>query len=250
MDWIELKNLARALVLPPAAPLVVACLGLALLAMTRRKRFGLIVCALGLASLWVLATPVVSARLMRVATPYEALDLHQPLSAEAIVILAGGVRRYAPEYNQDVPNEITSQRLAYGARLARATGLPVLVTGGRGEAAAMREFLFADFGVNSKWVEELALDTQQNAAFSRSLLEPDGISEILLVTTDWHMRRALAEFEAQDFRANPAPVTDYSPPDGMLTRWLPAAGALQDSRIVLNEALGIVVMRLRIYFAG
>jgi uncharacterized SAM-binding protein YcdF (DUF218 family) len=80
---------------------------------------------------------------------------------------------------------------------------------------------------------------------SRSILEPDGVEEILLVTTDWHMRRALSEFESQGFRVIPAPVTDYSPPEGMLARWVPGAGALQDSRIVLNELLGILVMRLR-----
>src|SRR3712207_5140045 len=105
MDWIELKDLARALVLPPAAPLIVASFGLIAFTMTRHKRLGVTACAFGLASLWLLATPVVAAQLMRLATPYEAFDLRKPVSAQAIVILAGGVRRYAPEYNQDVPNE-------------------------------------------------------------------------------------------------------------------------------------------------
>lgn len=250
VDWFELRNLARALVLPPAGPLLIACVGFALMLLSRRRRLGLLLCGFGIASLWLLAMPVVSAQLMRIATPYETLDLRQPISAKAIVILAGGVRRYAPEYNEDTPNEITWQRLAYGARLARTTGLPVLVTGGRGEAAAMRAFLIADFGVTPRWVEDSARDTQQNAAFSRALLDAEGIREIVLVTSDWHMRRALAEFEWQGMQAVPAPVTDYSPPDGMLARWLPGAGALQDSRTVLYELLGTLVLRVRVYFAG
>ncbi len=250
MDWFELKNLVRTLVLPPAGPLLVACLGFALILMSRRRGLGMLLCALGLASLWALAMPVVSGQLMRIATPYPAFDWRQPPSAQAVVILAGGVRRYAPEYNADAPNEITWQRLAYGARLARETDLPVLVTGGRGEAVAMREFLIADFALTPRWVEEQARDTEQNALFSTRLLVADGVREILLVTSDWHMRRAVAEFELQGLRVVPAPVTDYAPPDGMLARWFPGAGALQDSRIVLYELLGNIAVRLRAYFGG
>lgn len=249
MDWFELKNVARTLVLPPAGPLIVACLGL-ILAWVGRRGLGLVMCTVGLASLWALAMPVVSAQLMRIATPYETLDLRQPLTARAVVILAGGVRRYAPEYNQDAPNEITWQRLAYGARLARETRLPLLVTGGRGEANAMREFLVADFNVTPRWVEDAARDTQQNALFSVRLLKAEQIREIVLVTSDWHMRRAVTEFELQGMKVVPAPVTDYSPPDGMLSRWFPGAGALQDSRIVLYELLGNLVARLRVLLTG
>ncbi len=246
MDWYELRNVARALVLPPAGPLLIAGFGLALTIMSCRRRMGIAASALGLGSLWALSLPVVSSQLMRLATPYPALDDSQSQQAQAVVILAGGVRRYAPEYNEDAPSEITWQRLAYGARLARRKGLPVLVTGGRGEAAAMREFLVADFVITPRWVEEAARDTEQNARYSVRILAGDGIREVLLVTSDWHMRRAVAEFELQGMRVIPAPVTDYSPPDGMLARWLPGAGALRDSRIVFYESLANLVARLRV----
>ena len=206
--------------------------------------------ALGLGSLWLLSMPVVASQLMRAATPYPAFDLRQPHSAQAVVILAGGVRRYAPEYNEDTPSDVTWQRLAYGARLARRTALPVLVTGGRGEAAAMRAFLIADFAITPRWVEEAARDTEQNARYSARVLAADGVREILLVTSDWHMRRAVAEFEWRGLRVVPAPVTDYSPADGMIARWLPGAGALRDSRTVLYELLGNVVARVRTSVGG
>lgn len=245
MDWYELRNVVRTLTLPPAGPLLIACLGLALTALSRRTRVGLATIAVGLGSLWALSLPVVSAQLMRLATPYPVLDERQSGQAQAVVILAGGVRRYAPEYNEDAPSEVTWQRLAYGARLARRTGLPVLVTGGRGEAAAMRRFLMADFAITPRWVEDAARDTEQNADYSVKILAGDGIRQVLLVTTDWHMPRAVAEFESQGMQVIPAPVTDYAPPDGMLARWLPGAGALRDSRIVFYELLANVVARMR-----
>ncbi len=245
MDSYELRNVVRTLALPPAGPLLIACLGLALTALSRRTRVGLATIAFGLGSLWALSLPVVSSQLMRLATPYPVLDESQSGQAQAVVILAGGVRRYAPEYNEDAPSEVTWQRLAYGARLARRTGLPVLVTGGRGEAAAMRRFLMADFAITPRWVEDAARDTEQNADYSVKILAGDGIRHVLLVTTDWHMPRAVAEFESQGMQVIAAPVTDYAPPDGMLARWLPGAGALQDSRIVFYELLANVVARLR-----
>ena len=187
---------------------------------------------------------------MRAGTPYAAVDLRHPPTAQAVVILAGGVRRYAPEYNQDAPSDATWQRLVYGARLARRTQLPILLTGGNGEAAAMRAFLGDDLHLTARWVEEHARNTAENAEFSAQLLARDGVRDILLVTSDWHMRRAVAEFELQGLRVVPAPVTDYAPPDGMLARWLPGAGALSDSRLVLYESLGRLVAGVRMATTG
>ena len=60
---------------------------------------------------------------------------NQGLSPQAIVILGGGVRRGAldlPQYqNQDVSKE-AMESLRMGARLAKVTQLPILVTGGGG----------------------------------------------------------------------------------------------------------------------
>jgi uncharacterized SAM-binding protein YcdF (DUF218 family) len=249
MPWFELKSLARTLVLPPAGPLLIAAAGLALAAAARR-RLGFLLCGVGVGLLWFLSLPVVSGQLMRLATPYQAIDLRRPPAAQAVVILAGGVRRYSPEYNEDAPNDITWQRLAYGARLARRTNLPILVSGGGGEATAMRAFLEADLGATARWVEDRARNTEENARFSAPLLANDQVRDILLVTSDWHMRRSVTEFELQGLHVIPAPVTDYSPPDGMLARWLPGAGALGDSRLVLYELLGRAVADTRVAVTG
>lgn len=245
MDYGEISTLFQVLVLPPAGPLLVGGLG-CLLAFTRRfRRAGLLLCAVGIGSLWLLSTPVVANQLTKLVSRFPALDLTRPVAADAIVVLAGGVRRYAPEYNDDAPNEITIQRIVYGARVARTTGLPVLVSGGRGEARTMATFLERDLGTTPRWVEGESRNTHENARFSVPMLKSAGVARIVLVTSATHMPRAVAEFRAQDMDVIPAPISLYSPRQGLLARWVPGIGGMRDSYYALRELAGDIVRRLR-----
>ena len=55
-------------------------------------------------------------------------------SAQAIVVLGGGLYFDTPEYGGDTVGGSTLERLRYAATIARKTNLPVLVTGGAGWA--------------------------------------------------------------------------------------------------------------------
>src|ERR1700722_4053818 len=91
------KALLRQLILPPAGPLLLAFIGLFWL--RHGPRVGRALIGLGLASLWLLSTPVVADALSRLAEHYPPLDLSRPSGAQAIVILGGGGwRDTAPEY--------------------------------------------------------------------------------------------------------------------------------------------------------
>ena len=245
MDPFELKALLLSLVLPPGALLILAAFGLLLTRSVRLRRTGMALCSVAIGVLWLLATPVVVSQLAKLMTQYAVLDMRRPVDAQAVVILAGGVRRYAPEYNDDAPNEITLQRITYGARVARKTGLPVLVTGGRGEALVMRDFLTQDFGIAPRWVETESFNTHENAVLSTPMLKQAGVNTVVLVTASLHMPRAVAEFQAQGMRVIPAPVTTYSPREGMLAKWVPGTAGLRDSRNLIYEALGNLARRMR-----
>jgi uncharacterized SAM-binding protein YcdF (DUF218 family) len=245
MTLFELKAVLRTLVLPPAAPLILAVVGLLLASRRRWRTVGIALCAVAIAALWLLATPAVAGQLMKWVGRYPALDLRQPVAAQAVVILAGGVRRYAPEYNDDAPNETTLMRLVYGARVARTTGLPVLVTGGPVETRVMRELLVKDFGITPRWVEDQSLDTRDNAVFAAQMLKAADVGTVVLVTSALHIPRAVAEFRSQGLTVVAAPVTDYAPSDGRFARWIPGVGGLRDSRNALYELLGDAVRRIR-----
>jgi uncharacterized SAM-binding protein YcdF (DUF218 family) len=103
-------------------------------------------------------------------------------------------------------------RLRYAAWLHRQTGLPVIPSGGRApedgvsEAELARRALEQELGARVLAVEDRSRSTQQNAAFSRELLQQLGIERVFLVTHAWHMPQALASFRKAGVHAIPAPT--------------------------------------------
>jgi uncharacterized SAM-binding protein YcdF (DUF218 family) len=257
---LDLINLfPRDLILPPASLFLVIAIGLAL--WPRRPRAGRIVAGAGLAALAFLSTTA-GARLFVVPLERLTAPLQAPerAGAQAIVVLAAGRLRHAPEYdNLDIPDYITLARLRYAAHLQRRTGLPLLVSGGNGgsgvdpdaddraytKADGMAAALRDDFGVPVKWVEGRSRDTGENAAFSAALLRADGIKRILLVTDAMHMPRARTAFERAGLDVVGAPTMFFGNQPQPLHAWVPSPEGMRRSWYALYELIGIAWYRLR-----
>jgi uncharacterized SAM-binding protein YcdF (DUF218 family) len=238
--FVALKTIAHVLLLPPAAPLLLALIGYGLL-FSRWKRQATWLLGIGLISGWLLSSPLVSDLLWRFAQHYPALDLKQPVKAQAIVVIGGaGYRFRAPEYGGNPAAELgLMDRLTYTAYLARQTHLPVLVSGNGNEALTMRVVLRRDFGVDSRWLENRSRDTFENAAYSAKLLKADGIKRILLVTSSTHQWRATQEFSSTGLEVTPAPVLLYGPrPSEGILEVVPSARAALRSYEAVYELLG------------
>ncbi|HEY6456462.1 MAG TPA: YdcF family protein [Steroidobacteraceae bacterium] len=248
MDYYVWKQLLKNLVLPPSGPLLLAGLGLALLAYRRARLGGAVLCALSVLALWVLATPIVADSLVHWAQRYPALDPARIADAQAIVILGGGVRVSAPEYGTSAPGATSLERLVYGARLARLTHLPVLISGSRFEAASMRDFLHQDLGVNAEWVENHSRDTHENAQFSAAILAQAGVQKVLLVTSAAHMARAVVEFNEAGIDTVPAPAAIGTHSETGILAYVPNADALMRSQRALYEGLGRLVQVVQLRF--
>jgi uncharacterized SAM-binding protein YcdF (DUF218 family) len=233
----ELRLLLRTLFLPPGCLLIVGFVGLLLA--RRYRRLGTAIVVLSLAVLWLLATPVIADGLERMADRYPALDLSQRVDARAIVILGGGgYRQYAPEYGGPAPEYAMYGRLAYGAYVARRTALPVLVTGNGMEAVTMQLSLARDFGVQTKWVDDVAKDTYDNAQDSARILRAAGIEHVVLITSDTHLWRAAQEFEAAGLSIVPAPAGVWAPREIGSVRYVPTATGLLRSYTAVYELAG------------
>ena len=233
----ELRILLRTLILPPACLLILGFAGLLFLG--RYRRLGTALAAASLAGLWLLATPVIADGLERMVEHYPALDLSRPIVAQAIVILGGGgYRKHAPEYGGPAPDYAMYERLAYGAYVARRTGLPVLVTGNGPEAVAMRVSLSRDFDVQTKWVDEAAEDTYDNAHDCARILRAAGITRVVLVTSATHLWRAAQEFEAAGLSIVPAPADVWAAREIGATRFVPTASGLLRSYNAVYELVG------------
>jgi uncharacterized SAM-binding protein YcdF (DUF218 family) len=243
-------SLLKTLILPPASLILLALLALWLRPRNARGR-GFILSS-SLVALYICSTPMFS---------NSALSFLQPIrsdpvalgDAQAIVLLGGGTAGHAPEYGRDSVNQLTLVRTRYAATLQRATGKPLLVSGGSSgktisEAVQMRAVLTEEMGVPVQWLEDRSTDTYTNALESAKILLPQGVTRIYLVTHAWHMPRALLAFRHAGFEAIPAPTgfASFDWSDVTLNDVLPRASALVTSYYFFHEVLGYAVYAFRI----
>ena len=224
-------------ILPPVGLLLCAGLGAIL-----RRRWLL---AIGLGGLFVFGLPIVSGNLL--ALLERGLDTRADPAAppQAIVILSGDQQHIRTEAGTIWHvGMLTLQREAAGAALARATHLPVLVSGGiiragaPSLAAMMGESMRADFAVTPRWLEDASGDTWANAQRSAAILRKAGIGRVYLVTHAWHMRRALLAFRRAGLMAVAAPVQIDAGPEWSPGAFLPGARAWQESYWAMHELVG------------
>ena len=171
--------------------------------------------------------------------------------ADAIVVLGSGRERGDPAWGTDQPTGVGLERERYAARLAKASGLPVLTSGGLhygtppSEAELMAVSMQDDFGVTVRWKEERSRTTWENAQMSAEILLPAGIKRVVVVTQAWHMPRSVWSFEQAGFTVVPGPVgflgVDNARPLG---GWMPEFVSVWRSGQLINEAVGQVGYRL------
>lgn len=237
-----LKKILAQLLLPPVLPLLFVLVGL-----VWRRMFAWVGLVLALA----LATPA-TVRLL--SAPLEDTPTLSSVGhAQAIVILGADRTFSAPEYGGATVGRLSLERVRYGARLAKMSGLPVLVTGGSPggaapEAQLMRAVLTEEFGVPVRWVEDHSRDTHENAQFSAAMLREAGLQRVVLVTHALHMKRAVKEFEAAGLSVRAAPMGRFSSIGHAAAtgQWLPNANAAYFGWFALHEWLGNLAQAVRV----
>ena len=148
--WL-FRNLLAEVLMPPGIWLL--CIFVAVLFLKKRATLQKITIVSSVVLIWVCSTPAyvrwltyISDAWMHWPTPLvissnQQLQNHSSKSA-AIVVLGGGRRKGAiesPQYqNQDL-SAASLERLRMGARLAKATKLPVLLTGGAPDRTTERD---------------------------------------------------------------------------------------------------------------
>jgi uncharacterized SAM-binding protein YcdF (DUF218 family) len=168
----------------------------------------------------------------------------------AIVLLGGGVSNSADEYNTNaMSNSDTFVRIRYAAYLAKINpDLPIFVSGGAidskdSEASLMKRALINEFDVeNSIYLEPDSKTTRENAKYTARLLQQYAISNVVLVSSASHMRRASALFELSGIKVIPAPTGFYSLGFYKLPLlwFVPTASAMVTTSAVLHEIYGYV----------
>jgi uncharacterized SAM-binding protein YcdF (DUF218 family) len=177
---------------------------------------------------------------------------------EVIVIPGGGRRKGALEtpieYQQQDLSPNSMERLRYGARLAKQTKLPILVTGGApdkaskqelSEAFVMKLVLEKELGLSPQWFEEQSNTTQENTKLTARILKNEGIKTIYLVTHFWHTPRAQAIFEKEGLIVIPAPMGFYQKTAFTPLDFYPSSEGFQRTRWIWHEILGNLWYRVK-----
>jgi uncharacterized SAM-binding protein YcdF (DUF218 family) len=255
-----LKKLADFLLLPPGGPIVLMALGMLFSRWLRRT--GAAITVLGLVLAFALSTRLVGYALSNLletediqsVTPEQMRTLMASRDApQAIVVLSGGADfdlRDKPDPDRNSGSSLT--RSLQAVRIARWTGLPLMVTGGAPyvgdtpEAVTMARVIAADLKQPVKWVESAALDTADSAALSAKILRAERIERIVLVTSAWHMKRSLLLFRDAGFRVTAAPEgfsSSYA--HRWSSVWLPSVDGMALCARASHELLGIGWYQLR-----
>lgn len=250
---MPIRYILKQLLLPPGVLLLML-----LLAWWLRRRFPRLAAscfAVGLGGLWLCSLPVVVEWSARLLESEPALSEQQwaglARQADVIVVLGAGREQADPGWGGDQPSLLALERLRYAARLAKASGLPLLTSGGLhygappSEAALAAEVLARDYGLKVRWQEGQSRTTWENASYSAELLKGTGLKRVLLVTQAWHMPRARWSYEQAGFQVLGAPMGFLGVPNGRPAGgWLPESRALWQSGWLINEAIGQLGYRL------
>lgn len=238
-------------------PLPMVCLLLltASFSWNRRQRLARGLVITSLAFLWLLSTPVADLLLLPLETAYPVVE--NPGHADAVVVLTGMVDAKAARGEQ-VELGQAADRILAGVELIRSEKADyLLIAGGSGDLfdqsiseALTLEGLALRLGVPADRIllDRSSRNTHENAVQASRLLEEMGLSNVILVTSAFHMPRSMGCFAKEGLRPHPYPVDfrghrgGYDP-----LSWLPRVGNLQGSTTAVREYMGLVVYRLQGY---
>ena len=167
-----------------------------------------------------------------------AYPVPQKLHADAIVVLGGG------SYNTGVLKEDSMKRLLTGFILHKRYNLPLILSGGASpsnlpEAEAMKQVL-QELGVDKESIitEVRSRNTRENALYVREICKKKGFKRVVLVTSAYHMPRAVEAFRRVGLDVVPYPTDFKQDKRYNLYSLVPRTSVLNDSYKALREHLG------------
>ncbi|MDP3929092.1 MAG: YdcF family protein [Bacteroidota bacterium] len=193
----------------------------------------------------------------------EPIALKKKNQYDAIIIPSGFVINFSINGQQRTNFSDGNDRMLQAIDLfKRGISSKIIYTGGsdtvfgdyEAEAKLGKDFLIK-CGIPDTciWIETKSMNTYQNAAFTAKMLEAKDKNwkqkKYLLCTAGFHMRRALACFEKQNFQvdAYSTDIRSIRSKDTVLNTILPNYGGFQIWTYLWKEWIGLVVYKMKGY---
>lgn len=252
--FFALSKVLGFLATPSNAIALIGCLGLLLL-LTRFRRLatGLLATSVALVAVCGLS-PLGDALMLPLSERFPPWQ-QRGNAPVGIVVLGGAISPGVSAARDSVELNAAAERMTAVAELARRfPQARIVFTGGGsnlfGTGAGEAKFagqLFESFGIASSRVllEYRSRTTGENAIFTRDLVKPAAGETWLLVTSAYHMPRAIAVFRRAGFPVEAYPV-DFRTRgwEVALTPFNAVSAGLARTDTAMHEWLGLIAYRL------
>lgn len=174
------------------------------------------------------------------------------INGDVIIMLGGGATLDTPNFgHQGHLSGSAANRLLTAVELYNELHVPIIVSGGRvfettGREAEIAQATLLRLGVPADKIiiEDQSINTTENARFSKEKLLYYGFKQPILVTSAFHMPRAVKQFEKVGVNVTPFP-TDYQ--TNVKGSWefrqlWPDADALSNLSLAVKEYVGLGVI--------
>lgn len=249
--WI--KKLISNLLLPLPFGLFWVAIGILILLSKRARRLGIISVIAGFFTICLFAlNPLSSTLLHTLQSEYTPLTT-PPANVDTIVVLGGGVSG-----GKDYPPNLTLSasslsRLIEGIRLLKLTeknhpNAKLILSGGRvfqspAVAGKMQNTaLMLGIAEKNTSLEDGSRDTREEALFLQKML---GDKPFILVTSAFHMPRAMALFQHLGMHPIAAPTQFLAQHYNPLFWYIPNANSLIYSDLAIHEYLGMMWAKMQ-----
>jgi uncharacterized SAM-binding protein YcdF (DUF218 family) len=175
------------------------------------------------------------------------------------VVILGGMMSYYDTHNKQIGFNRSVDRLMQGLKIInQKKANKIIFTGGDGsilktigrEGDCIKQYLMdIGFNTDSLTIESDSQNTFENATYTAALLKKQPKATIILVTSAFHMRRALACFRKQGLHA------DYYPADRYAGKrkytldhlFIPQIEAMEKWSLLVHEISGFLIYKIMGY---
>lgn len=259
MDTVLLTKIISALLYPLGLFFLLLITAILCRSIGRRRSAGVLAGTAWLLLLLASNSIVATMMVKKLEQPFPQQAFDTIAQHDAILVLGGGLRLpQRPARHTQLSGG--SDRYWHAANLYKAgKAKTVLLAGGnvfaqanfKGEAFYAAELL-QQWGVPSRAIitETKSRNTSENVKNTLAWLHAEGIDSVLLVTSGYHMARALELFRDEPVKVTAAAadilIRDIQRP--RLLEWLPSASALSLTTLAMHEYYGQAFIRLKRIF--
>ncbi len=249
-----LSKLFTAWLLPPGLAITMLFLWALMLLKKKNYAIGILMVIFAASVYTACLGPLADGLMTPLENTYAPLNIKSVSDHDVYVVLGGGIHTNAPDLEgTGSPTGDALHRLVYAFRLYRIDPLPIIVSSGkafrcqRPEAPVLKRFL-VQMGVPEKdiFTDSSSRNTNENAVDVKALCAKMSCKNIILITSAYHMRRAMFAFRhAGMTNVIPAP-TDYKTNRSCYNfmDYMPSLEGLENTYRALHEYVGMLYYRL------